>query len=106
MIKKIINFIKKNKFYIIAALVILYYFRNTIIYQITDIADIISDKINPPKFVAKPSDIEVRGNRTIEPAIREPEMADATMFKASSIHNAKVANVDAKLEDIINDVHK
>jgi DNA replication protein DnaD len=35
-----------------------------------------------------------------------PEMDDVSMFSESLQHNAKIANLDSNVEDIINDVHK
>lgn len=35
----------------------------------------------------------------------EPEMVDPSMFSQSLKYNATIANVDAQLEDLVNDVH-
>ena len=36
----------------------------------------------------------------------EPEMIDSSMFNASIVFNQKVANVDAQMEDIVNEAHQ
>ena len=36
----------------------------------------------------------------------EPEMIDSSMFNESLQHNIKIAGIDAKLEDIVNDTHQ
>ena len=46
------------------------------------------------------------GKEEKEQEQQAPQMDDVSMFRESLEHNVKIADVDANLEDLINDVHK